>query len=43
MIQKKLGEGSFGEVFLVIHKQLKVERALKVINKYSKPHSNAAD
>ena len=43
MIIKKLGEGSFGEVFLVQHKQLKLLRALKVIQKFDKPHANAAD
>lgn len=43
IIDKKLGEGSFGEVFLVTHKQLRAQRALKIINKYSKPHANAAD
>jgi hypothetical protein len=42
-VDKKLGEGSFGEVFLVTHKQLKVKRALKVIKKFEKPHANAAD
>jgi len=33
-ILKKIGEGSFGEVFLARHKQLKVDRALKVVNKW---------
>lgn len=43
IVLKKLGEGSFGEVFLVQHKQLKVLRALKIIAKFSKPHANAVD
>ena len=43
MIIKKLGEGTFGEVFLARHKQLKVDRALKSIMKYDKPTGNAAD
>lgn len=30
---EKIGEGSFGEVFKVQHKELKMTRALKVIKK----------
>jgi serine/threonine protein kinase len=43
LILRKLGEGSFGEVFLVRHKQLKILRALKVVMKFDKPHANAVD
>ena len=42
-LDRKLGEGSFGTVFLVIHKQLKVQRALKVINKKTRSSSNPID
>jgi serine/threonine protein kinase len=43
LLDRKLGEGSFGTVFLVTHKQLKVQRALKVINKKSRSSSNPVD
>ena len=43
LLDRKLGEGSFGTVFLVTHKQLKVQRALKVINKKSRSSSNPID
>lgn len=42
-MHKMLGEGSFGTVYLVMHKQLKVYRALKVINKNKKSSSNPID
>lgn len=42
-LDRKLGEGSFGTVFLVTHKQLKVQRALKVISKNLRSSSNPAD
>ena len=43
IIDQKLGEGSFGTVFLVTHKQLKVKRALKIIKKSSKSSSDPKD
>jgi len=43
LIERKLGEGSFGQVFLVIHKELKIKRALKVIYKTVKPNANPQD
>lgn len=33
----KLGEGTFGSIFRVKHKQLKLDRALKIISKKNKP------
>ena len=36
IIQKELGRGSFGKVFLATHKNTKVNYALKVINKNNK-------
>jgi serine/threonine protein kinase len=43
LLDRKLGEGSFGTVFLVTHKQLRVQRALKVISKKSRSSSNPVD
>ena len=43
LMDRMLGEGSFGTVYLVTHKQLKVQRALKVINKTSRSSSNPID
>lgn len=43
IMHKMLGEGSFGTVYLAMHKQLKVFRALKVINKTRKSSSNPID
>lgn len=42
-VDKKLGEGSFGDVFLVTHKELNIKRALKVIDKAVRPNSNPQD
>lgn len=43
MVNKKLGEGSFGTVLLVTHKQLKIKRALKIIDKQTGSSSNPID
>lgn len=38
MISGKIGEGSFGTVYKVTHKTLKINRALKTIKKRSGEH-----
>lgn len=42
-ITGKIGEGSFGTVYKVKHKALKLERALKTIKKRSASHFSSFD